>query len=167
MPIIGKITFMSQMDEDSLEILRSLQRNCKLPVTDISSKIGSPTSTIYAKIKRMETSRTIKNYKAVLDAKQLDRGTTAFILASFAYRPPGVEEPLSQREIAAAVAQFPEVQEVHIITGDWDILIKVKAKDVEAVGQFVVDTIRTVKGIEKTLTCMVFDSVKETSDISI
>ncbi|MFX0208671.1 MAG: Lrp/AsnC family transcriptional regulator [Candidatus Hodarchaeota archaeon] len=158
---------MSQIDEDSLEILKSLQENCKISIADIASKLGSPTSTIYAKIKRMEKLGVIKDYKAVLDAKQLDCGTTAFILASFAYRPPGVEQPLSQREIAAKVAQFPEVQEVHIITGDWDILIKVKTKDVEAVGQFIIDRMRTVKGIEKTLTCMVFDSVKESSDINI
>lgn len=158
---------MSQLDEHSREILRKLQENCKTPVADIANAIESPSSTVYAKVKRMEVGGLIKAYKAVLDAKQLGKGTTAFILASFAYRPPGVKEPLSQREIATAVAQFPEVQEIHIITGDWDILIKVKANDVEAVGQFVIDKIRAVKGIDKTLTCMVFDSVKETTDINI
>jgi len=158
---------MSSLDNDSLEILKALQENCKIPIADIADKLGSPTSTIYAKIKRMEKLGIITDYKAVLDAKQLDSGATAFILASFAYRPPGVEHPLSQREIAAEVAHFPEVQEVHIITGDWDILIKVKTKDVEAVGQFIIDRMRTVKGIEKTLTCMVFNTVKETSDINI
>lgn len=158
---------MSQLDEHSQEILRKLQEDCKIPVADIANAIKSPSSTVYAKVKRMEAGGLIKAYKAVLDAKQLGKGTTAFILASFAYRPPGVKEPLSQREIATAVAQFPEVQEIHIITGDWDMLIKVKAKDVEAVGQFVIDKIRAVKGIDKTLTCMVFDSVKETTDINI
>jgi DNA-binding Lrp family transcriptional regulator len=52
------------------------------------------------------------------------------------------------------------VQEVHIITGDWDFLIKVKEKDVNAVGRFVVDKLRTVPGISKTLTIMVFDPVE-------
>ncbi|MFQ6124512.1 MAG: Lrp/AsnC family transcriptional regulator [Candidatus Heimdallarchaeota archaeon] len=158
---------MNQLDEHSREILRKLQKNCKLAVAEIASAIESPPSTVYAKVKRMEAEGLIKAYKTVLDAKQLGRGTTAFILAAFAYRPPGVEKPLSQREIAAKVAEFPEVQEVHIITGDWDMLIKVKAKDVEAVGQFVIDKIRAVKGIDKTLTCMVFESVKETTDINI
>jgi len=65
------------------------------------------------------------------------------------------------------ISKFPEVQEVHIISGDWDILIKVKEKDVDAIGKFVVDKLRTVKGIEKTLTCMVFDTLKETTNIPI
>jgi len=54
---------------------------------------------------------------------------------------------------------------VHIITGDWDILVKTKAKDVDAIGEFIVDKLRTLRGIEKTLTCMVFDSLKESTEI--
>lgn len=56
---------------------------------------------------------------------------------------------------------------MHIITGDWDFLLKVKEKDVNAVGQFVVDKLRTVPGISKTLTVMVFDSVKESVDLPL
>ena len=109
----------------------------------------------------------IKGYKPILDPLKLGRQTTAFILASFSYRTPGVEAPLNQRQISREVARFPEVQEVHIITGDWDILIKVKEEDVASIGRFVVDKLRTVRGIEKTLTCMVFDTTKETLDIPI
>jgi DNA-binding Lrp family transcriptional regulator len=43
----------------------------------------------------------------------------------------------------------------------------VKAKDVESVGRFVVDKLRLVKGIEKTLTCLVFESQKETTAIPL
>jgi DNA-binding Lrp family transcriptional regulator len=64
-----------------------------------------------------------------------------------------------------SIAKFPEVQEAHIITGDWDILIKVKEKEVAAIGQFVIDKLRLVEGIEKTLTCMVFETEKETTNI--
>jgi DNA-binding Lrp family transcriptional regulator len=62
---------------------------------------------------------------------------------------------------------LPEVQEVHIISGEWDILIKVKAKDVDSVGKYVVDKLRLVKGIERTLTCLVFESEKESTVIPV
>ena len=155
------------LDEKDIQILRLLQEDCKRPVRDISRRIGSPITTVYARIKRLEEQGVIKAYKAILDAEKLGRGTTAFILASFRYRMPGIEKTLSQRDIAREVAKFPEVQEVHIITGDWDILIKVKERDVNAIGRFVVDKLRTVRGIERTLTCMVFDSAKETPDIAL
>ena len=156
-----------EADEKDIEILRLLQRDAKISAREISDRVGSPITTVYSRIKRLEDSGIIKGYKPVLDPEKMGRPTTAFILASFAYRTPGVEEPLDQRQIAKEVARLAEVQEVHIIAGDWDILIKVKERDVAAVGRFVVDKLRNIRGIERTLTCMVFDAVKETTDIPL
>jgi len=167
MHIIVIITIMeAKIDEKDLAILNLLQENCRMTAKDVAQTIDSPVTTVFAKIKRMEELGIIKNYKAVLDAQKLDRGTTAFILASVSYR---LKEgaALSQRKIAKEIAKLPEVQEVHIITGDWDLLIKVKEKDVGAIGKFVIDKLRMVEGIEKTLTCMVFETEKETTDIVI
>jgi DNA-binding Lrp family transcriptional regulator len=155
------------LDQDDRRILKLLQQNCKLSCKEIAADLSLPITTVYARIKRMEQLGIVKAYKAVLDGRKLERGATSFILASFAYRPKGQGEILSQRDVARDIASFDEVQEVHIITGDWDILIKTKTKDVDAVGKFVIDKLRTVKGIEKTLTCMVFDTLKETSDIGL
>jgi len=135
--------------EKDLKILALLQENCRMTAKEIAGRIGSPVTTVFAKIKRMEKLGIIKDYKAILDARKLHKGTTAFVLVSFSYRLKG-EELLSQREIVRQIAKFSEVQEVHIITGDWDILIKVREKE----------------GIAKTLTCMVFETEKETTDIT-
>ncbi|HML02362.1 MAG TPA: Lrp/AsnC family transcriptional regulator [Candidatus Bathyarchaeia archaeon] len=153
-----------RLNEKDLAILDLLQKNCRMTAKEIAQTIDSPVTTVFAKIKRMEDLEIIKDYKAVLSAQKLRRGTTAFILASFSYT---LKEgaSLSQRKIAKEIATLPEVQEVHIITGDWDILVKVKEKDVESIGKFVIDKLRFIKGIEKTLTCMVFETGKETTDI--
>jgi DNA-binding Lrp family transcriptional regulator len=65
------------------------------------------------------------------------------------------------------VARFPEVQEVHLISGEWDFLIKIRAPDVAGVGNFLAEKLRTVKGIDKTITCMVFETAKETTEIDL
>jgi Lrp/AsnC family leucine-responsive transcriptional regulator len=111
-----------KLDEKDLAILNLLQKNCKMTAKEIARKINSPITTVFAKIKRMEQQGIIKEYRAVLDHKKLDFGVTAFILASFSYRANKEETPLSQRVIAEQISKFPEVQEVHIISGDWDIL---------------------------------------------
>ena len=154
-----------ELDEKDLAILTLLQKNCRMTAREIARKINSPITTVFAKMRRMEHLEVIKEYKAILDSKKLNFGTTAFILASFSYR--NGETPLSQRVIAEQIARFPEVQDVHIISGDWDILIKIKEESVDAVGNFVIDKLRTVKGIEKTLTCMVFDTQKETTELTL
>jgi len=152
-------------DSKDLEILRVIQENSHLTAREISERIDLPITTVFAKIKRMERLGIVKAYRAVLDAAKLNMGTTAFILASFAYRKG--RKALSQRKVAKEIAQFAEVQEVHIISGDWDILMKVRARDVDAIGKFVVDKLRLVDGIEKTLTCLVFESEKESTAIPL
>ena len=156
---------MEPLDKRDVKILKLLQKNCKMTAREIAKNIGSPITTVYSKIKRMEQLGIIKQYKAILDSKQLDKGTTAFILVSFAYRPGGREKPLSQRDVARQIAVLPEVQEVHIITGGWDILIKVRADHVDTLGKLVMDKLRMVEGVENTLSCIVYETVKETTDV--
>jgi DNA-binding Lrp family transcriptional regulator len=156
-----------KLDDKDTAILVLIQRNCKLTAREIARKIDSPITTVFAKMKRMEELGIIKEYRAVLDPKKLDCGTTAFILASVTYGLRNGEKPFSQRDRAAEISKFPEVQEVHIITGDWDLLIKLKAESVDSTGQFVIDKLRFIRGIEKTLTCMVFETCKETTEIPL
>jgi DNA-binding Lrp family transcriptional regulator len=156
---------MEPLDKKDLKILKSLQKNCKMTAREIAKNINSPITTVYSKIKRMEELGIVKQYKAILDSKKLDKGTTAFILTSFAYRLGGRQKPLSQRDVAKQIATFPEVQEVHIITGGWDILIKVKADHVDTLGKLVMDKLRMIEGVENTLSCIVYETVKETTDV--
>ncbi|MGD8565660.1 MAG: Lrp/AsnC family transcriptional regulator [Candidatus Bathyarchaeota archaeon] len=156
---------MKQIDEKDIEILRLLQKNCRITAREIAKRVGSPITTVYTRIKKMEERGTIKHYKAILDSKKLDKGTTAFILVSFAYRPGGREKPLSQRDVAKQIAAFPEVQEAHIITGGWDILIKARTDHVDTLGKLVLNKIRMIEGVENTLSCIVYETVKETTDI--
>jgi len=151
-----------KLDEKDLAILLLIQDNSKLTANQIAKKINAPITTVFAKTKRMEELGIIRQYRAILSAEKLGLSTAAFILASVSYR--GTDNvPITQREVAEEIAKFPEVQEVHIITGDWDLLMKLRAENVEAVGKFVVDKLRHIKGLEKTLTCMVFETVKETT----
>jgi len=155
-----------KLDEKDLAILLLIQADSKLTAKQIAKKTGVPLTTVFAKTKRMEEQGIIRGYRAIVAAEKLNAGTAAFILASVSYRTKADDTPVSQRAVAEEIAKFPEVQEVHIITGDWDLLVKLRAENVEAVGKFVVDKLRLIKGLEKTLTCMVFETVKETTEVA-
>jgi DNA-binding Lrp family transcriptional regulator len=157
----------AKLDEKDIAVLALIQENSKLTARQIAQRINAPITTVFAKTKRMEELGIIREYRAVLAPEKLDSGTAAFILASVSYRAKADDVPVSQRAVAEEIAKFPEVQEVHIITGDWDLLIKLRAESVEAIGKFVVDKLRLIKGLEKTLTCMVFETVKETTKIAL
>jgi len=156
-----------KLDEKDLAILMLIQEDSQLTAKQIAKKINSPITTVFAKMKRMKEQGVIRGYRAVLSPEKLGSGTAAFILASVSYRAKADGAPVSQRVVAEEIAKFAEVQEVHIITGDWDLLVKLRAESVDAIGKFVVDKLRLISGLEKTLTCMVFETVKETTKISI
>jgi Lrp/AsnC family leucine-responsive transcriptional regulator len=157
----------SKLDEKDSAILMLIQENSKLTAKQIAKKVNAPITTVFAKTKRMEELGIIKEYRAIVAPEKLSAGTAAFILASVSYRAKADDMPISQRVVAEEIARFPEVQEVHIITGDWDLLVKLRAENVDAIGKFVVDKLRLIKGLEKTLTCMVFETVKETTEVVV
>jgi len=156
-----------KLDEKDTAILALLQENSNLTAKQVAKKINAPITTVFAKINRMEELGVIKEYRAIVAPEKLGSGTAAFILASVSYRAKADDAPVSQRAVSEEIGKFPEVQEVHIITGDWDLLIKLRAENVDAIGKFVVDKLRLIKGLEKTLTCMVFETVKETTKIAL
>lgn len=156
-----------KLDDKDVAILALLQENSQLTAKQIARKIDAPITTVFAKIKRMEELCIIKEYRAILSPEKLGSSTGAFILAAVSYRAKPENLPVSQRAVAEEIAKFPEVQEVHIITGDWDLLIKLRGMSVDAIGKFVVDRLRLVNGLEKTLTCMVFETLKETTKIAL
>ena len=156
-----------KLDEKDLAILMLIQEDSKLTAKQISKKVNAPLTTVFAKVKRMEEQGVIRGYRALVAPEKLGAGTSAFILASVSYRSQTDGVPVSQRTVAEEIAKFAEVQEVHIITGDWDLLVKLRAESVDAIGKFVVDKLRLISGLEKTLTCMVFETVKETTKVNV
>ncbi len=161
----SKEVLNKEVDALDLKIMSILQGDARLSVRKIATELGRPISTVHSKIRQLEKAGFIRGYTALLNGKKLGITTTAFVLVSFSYRQLG-EDLLSQREVARRIAQLDEVQEVHIISGDWDLIIKVRERDVDAIGRFVVDKLRSVKGIDKTVTCIVFETAKETTSIS-
>lgn len=73
---------------------------------------------------------------------------------------------MSQRELAAQIATIDEVYEVHLVSGQWDMILKVRASSTEEVGRLVIDRLRTMKSIARTETCFVFDTVKEVPSLT-
>ena len=149
------------MDEKDIKILRLIQEDSSRSCRELSKIIGLPASTIYSRIKRLEKEGYIKGYQAILDEEKLGYNVRAFILASYKS---GV---VSQENVAREIASLPQVQGVYIIAGEWDILIEVIEKDVNSLGEFVVNRLREIKGVDKTLTCVVLKNIKKTNSLPV
>jgi len=151
-----------RLDEKDKQLLSILQENGRATLKELSRLTGMRETTIFARIKRLEREGIIKEYRAILDPKALGKGTTAFILIKY--------DPsfgFTQREVAEKISKLPEIQEVHIIAGDWDMIAKIREKDVESLGRIVLDKIREIEGVKETVSLIVFESIKETTFLSV
>ncbi|NJE26236.1 Lrp/AsnC family transcriptional regulator [Thermococcus sp. MV5] len=144
------------IDAMDLKLLRELKENSRENIATLSKKLGIPRTTVHYRIKKLINEGIIEKFTIKPNYKKLNLGTTAFILAR--YDP---EFGLSQREVAKKIAQIEGVHEVHIIAGEWDLLIKIRASSAEEIGKVVVDKLREVKGVGQTVTMVSFVTVKE------
>jgi DNA-binding Lrp family transcriptional regulator len=132
-----------EYDDKQKEIMRIMQMDAKKSLRDISNELDYPLSTVYSRIQKLEEEKVIDGYKTVFNPIKLGLPTTAFILIRVKFREPGSKESYNFREIADKLAKIHEIQEVHMMAGDWDIFIKMKAADTKKVGEFVMDRLRT------------------------
>ncbi len=144
------------LDDKDRAILTELQKDARRSTKAIAKDLNIPRATVHERIKRMMDKGIIKGFTVVPDYSQLGEPVTAFILISFL-----PNNDVSQRELAAKIAALDGVQEVHLISGEHDILIKVRGRSMEGIGSLVIDKLRMIPGVGKTLTVASFASIKE------
>jgi Lrp/AsnC family transcriptional regulator for asnA, asnC and gidA len=149
---------MSYLDEKDIKILSLLRENARLTTNEISKELGIPPTTIHNRIKRMKQTGVIKRFTVDLDRKKIGRGLVAYVLCTVSYHASRGEK-INQYEVAQLIQALPQVEEVSIVTGEIDIIVKVALKDVDELNDFVIYKMRNIKGIEKTVTSVVLAEV--------
>ncbi|MCK5062689.1 MAG: Lrp/AsnC family transcriptional regulator, partial [Candidatus Aenigmarchaeota archaeon] len=145
---------MYNFDEKDIDILNLLNKDAKLTSLQISKKTGIPATTIHNRIKKMEANGIILRYSIVTDTKKLGMKIKAYIMVCVEYMTPAGRK-ISQTELAQEIKEYPLVDEVSIITGGTDILVKVHSKDVDELNDFIINKLRSVDGVAKTDTMIV------------
>jgi len=144
------------LDEKDMAILDELIKDSRKTTKAIARELDIPRATVHDRIVKMEQKKLIKKYTAIPDYSQLGIGVTAFILVQFS-----PQEGMSQRETAEEIAELRGIYEVHMISGEYDMLLKVRGSSMEEIGKLVIDRLREIKGVARTLTCACFTTVKE------
>jgi Lrp/AsnC family transcriptional regulator for asnA, asnC and gidA len=149
---------MAKLDEKDTEILSLLRENARLTTNEMSKELGIPQTTIHNRIKRMKETGVIKRFTVDLDRKKIGRGLVAYVLCTVSYHA-SRREKINQYKVAKLIKALPQVEEVSIVTGEIDIIVKVALRDVDELNDFVIYKLRNVEGIEKTVTSVVLAEV--------
>ncbi len=99
------------------------QGYCTPQIARIAKALKQPSTTIHYNTKKLESEGAIKAYKAVFDYAKIDEGFCTFVLINLSPDEYGHPETLAKE-----LAKHPEIESVDIITGDWEMLLKIRAK---------------------------------------
>ena len=119
------------MDNMDLKILRVLQEDSSLSVTDVAQRVGLSTSPCWKRINKLQADGIILRHEAVLDAAKLGLGLTVFMMIKTGeHSGPWLEK------FAKFVKAMPEVQEFHRMAGEVDYLLKIVVADMQQFDDF-------------------------------
>ncbi len=149
---------MSGIDRKDYKILTLLEENARMTTSEMSKRLNIPQTTIYNRIKRMRDNGVIERFTIDIDRKKIGKGLVALILCTVSYRTTKGAK-IDQYEVAQLIKQLPEVEEVSIVTGEIDLIVKVALRDVDELNDFVIFKLRDIDGIEKTMTSVVLSEV--------
>ena len=114
-------------DEKNLELLRLLQKDPRLPMSELARRIGMSNPAVKERVTRLEESGVIAGYKIEIDPEALGFPVTAFVRV----RP----LPGHLSKVADLARRIPQVTECHRITGEDCVILKVYLQDIKSLDQ--------------------------------
>ncbi len=141
-------------------ILNILQSNARTSNAEIARQVGLAPSAVFERIRKLEQRGVIRGYSAELDPKAVGLGLLGFIFVRSNEQAGGVET-------AERLARIPEVLEVHHVAGEDCFLVKVRARDTEALGFLLRERLGRIATITSTRTTIVLETVKETCALPV
>lgn len=134
-----------KLDKIDRKILSALRLNGRLTIAQLADEVGLSSSPCWTRLKRLESLKIIDGYTANIDPKAIGIKDLFFIEITLERHDDEILEQFSQ-----ALADIPEVIEAHLVTGDYDYLVKVAVKDAEHYERFLRKKLYAMKGIRHT-----------------
>jgi len=140
------------LDDIDRQIIGRLLRDGRISVRSLAEQVHISRANAYTRIGRLVAEDVITGFTAQLDAQRAGLGTSAYITM-------GIDQN-AWRDISRELRRIPYVEHVALVTGDFDVLVLVRAPDNLALRKVVLESIQAVPGVRSTRTWLVFDEVR-------
>ena len=148
------------MDSIDTKLLSLLQEDSKLSYAELGRSVGLAVSTVNDRLKKLHQGGAIRHYAAVLEPKAVGLDTCAFVEVL-------MSGPRHESAFISAMAELPQVQECHCVTGSFSYLLKVRVTDASQLEAFLRERIKSIEGVARTQTMIALSTSKETLAVAI
>ncbi|MGE0242296.1 MAG: Lrp/AsnC family transcriptional regulator [Nitrososphaeraceae archaeon] len=147
------------LDYVNCRILDVLSKNSSLPFVELAKQIGISDATIHTRVKKLLTLGIIKKFTIIVDNNLLGYDHLAFINLKI--------ENGRTEETTKNLMEIDEILEIHEIYNKFDLMIKIRSKNLDDLRNIIVNRILSINYIKETELITVLRTRKEEQMISL
>tara|TARA_R110000744_G_scaffold115975_1_gene216907 strand:+ start:524 stop:994 length:471 start_codon:yes stop_codon:yes gene_type:complete len=151
-----------KIDRIDRNILYELQKDGRLSNIELSKRVGLSATPCLERVKRLESDKFILGYQAILNPQKLDAALLVIVEITLTKTSPDVFDDFSK-----AVLGLEVIQECHLVSGDFDFLLKTRVADMAAYRELLGDTLLRLPAVSESRTYVVMEEVKSANLLPI
>ena len=142
--------------------MRELQDNGRISNVELSHRVGLSPTPCLERVRRLEKQGVIKSYTALLDPQYLDASLLVYIELTLNRSSADIFERFNE-----AAKKIDSILECHLVSGDFDYLLKTRVADMSAYRKVLSETLLSLPDIKSSRTYVVMEEVKYLTAINI
>lgn len=150
------------LDRTDRLILKTLQADGRISNVALAKKVNLSATPCLERVRRMERRGFIKGYTALLDPHKVDAGVLVFVEIDLLRNSPD-----AFRDFRREALKLPELLECHLVSGNFDYLIKARVKDMKEYRELLGEKILALPGVSDSRSYVVMEEVKESTALNV
>jgi len=151
-----------KLDRTDRRILECLQADGRISNVDLARKVNLTPTPCIERVKRLERQGYIRGYTAILDPQMVDASLLVFVEIDLSHTSPD-----AFRKFREEARKLPEVLDCHLVSGNFDYLIKARVSDMKAYRELLGDKILSLPSVNGSRSYVVMEEVKETLNLPL
>ena len=153
---------MRSLDRIDLKILDVLQRDGRIAMTELAERVNLSATPCSERVRRMEREGVIMGYCARVNPAALGKHLLVFLEIKLSSKSGDVFE-----QVKKELAFVPEVMECHLVSGDFDYLIKARLAEMSKYRQLLGEILKRMPGSAESRSYVVMEEIKETLYLAV
>lgn len=151
-----------KLDQIDFRLIELLQNNCKQTTKELAEQLDLSTTAVYERVKKLEKQKIITDYIAIVNKEKINRG---FISVAHIKIKSHSKDAIIKFE--KKVNEIPEILECFHVSGEFDYILKIGVKDMEAYREFMLSKLTTMEEVQSSHSMFVIQEVKNLKTYSI
>jgi len=150
------------LDRTDRRILECLQADGRISNVQLAREVNLTPTPCIERVKRLERQGYIKGYSAILNPEMVNAGLLVFVEINLSHNSPD-----AFRRFREEARRLPEIMDCHLVSGNFDYLIKARVSDMKAYRELLGEKILSLPDVKGSRSYVVMEEVKETLSLPL